>query len=228
VQVGGDLGLAYLHAPGQAALPIAMSRGQPHCVASVRAVILGFVKQLMLPAAYLSELLDATKCAKITPMLHRDYPNQLCSIANSLEVIGERWSLLIVRDVFNGNRRFGEIQASLGVARNVLSARLQRLCDEDILERRQYQESPARFEYFLTEKGLDLWPTLIALLNWGDRYSPTPGGPPKLIRHKVCGGHVSDRGVCEACGETLHARDAIQVPGPGREAASLAVAAEPA
>jgi DNA-binding HxlR family transcriptional regulator len=167
-------------------------------------------------------------CAKITRMLHRDYPNQLCSIANSLEVVGERWSLLIVRDVFNGNRRFGEIQASLGVARNVLSARLQRLCDEDLLERRQYQESPARFEYFLTEKGLDLWPTLIALLNWGDRYSPTPGGPPKLIRHKVCGGHVSDRGVCEACGETLHARDAIQVPGPGREAASLAAAAEPA
>ena len=115
-------------------------------------------------------------------VLRHDYPGQVCSIAKSLEVIGERWSLLIVRDVFNGNRRFGEIQASLGVARNVLSARLQRLVDEDILERRQYQESPARYEYFLTEKGLDLWPTLIALLNWGDRYSPTPGGPPKIDR----------------------------------------------
>jgi len=164
-------------------------------------------------------------CAKITLVLHRDYPNQLCSIANSLEVIGERWSLLIVRDVFNGNRRFGEMQSSLGVARNVLSARLQRLVDEDILERRQYQESPARYEYFLTEKGLDLWPTLIALLNWGDRYSPSPGGPPKLIRHKVCGGHVSERGVCEECGETLTARDAIQVPGPGRAAALAAAGA---
>jgi len=165
-------------------------------------------------------------CAKITPVLHRDYPNQLCSIANSLEVIGERWSLLIVRDVFNGNRRFGEIQGSLGVARNVLSARLQRLLDEDILERRPYQESPARYEYFLTEKGLDLWPTLIALLNWGDRYSPSPGGPPKLIRHKVCGGAVNERGICEECGKTLHARDAIQVPGPGRTAALAAAGAE--
>jgi DNA-binding HxlR family transcriptional regulator len=170
-------------------------------------------------------LLDATLCAKITLVLHRAYPNQLCSIANSLEVIGERWSLLIVRDVFNGNRRFGEIQASLGVARNVLSARLQRLIDEDILERRPYQESPPRHEYFLTEKGLDLWPTLIALLSWGDRYSPSPGGPPKLIRHKVCGGAVNDRGICAECGQTLHARDAIQVPGPGRTAALAAAGA---
>jgi DNA-binding HxlR family transcriptional regulator len=159
-------------------------------------------------------------------VLRHDYPGQICSIAKSLEVIGERWSLLIVRDVFNGNRRFGEMQASLGVARNVLSARLQRLVDEDILERRRYQDSPARYEYFLTEKGLDLWPTLIALLSWGDRYSPSPGGPPKLIVHKVCGGRVSDRGICEECGKALSARDAIQVPGPGR-AAALALAAEP-
>ena len=158
-------------------------------------------------------------------MLHRDYPSQVCSIAKSLEVIGERWSLLIVRDVCNGNRRFGEIQSSLGVARNVLSARLQRLVDEDILERRAYQESPPRYEYFLTEKGLDLWPALIALLNWGDRYSPSPGGPPRLIVHKECGGAVSERGICESCGETLHARDAIQVPGPGREAALAAAGA---
>ena len=111
-------------------------------------------------------------------MLNHDYPGQTCSIAESLEVIGERWSLLIVRDVLNGNRRFGEIQGSLGVARNVLSARLQRLVAEGILERRPYQQSPERFEYFLTDKGLDLWPALIALLNWGARYSPTPGGPP--------------------------------------------------
>ena len=103
-------------------------------------------------------------------------------------MIGERWSLLIVRDVINGNRRFGEMQSSLGVARNVLSARLQRLVDEDILERRAYQESPPRYEYFLTEKGLDLWPALIALLNWGDRYSSGPEGPPRLIVHKECGG----------------------------------------
>ena len=152
-------------------------------------------------------------------MLRHDYPGQICSVAGALEVIGERWSLLIVRDVMNGNRRFGQLQRSLGVARNVLSARLQRLVEEGILERRAYQESPPRHEYFLTEKGLDLWPALIALQGWGDRHSTGPEGPPMLIVHKQCGGTVSDRGICESCGETLHARDARALPGPGLESA---------
>jgi DNA-binding HxlR family transcriptional regulator len=151
-------------------------------------------------------------------VLRRDYPALDCSVAKALEVIGERWSLLIVRSVMHGNRRFGEMQESLGIARNVLSARLQRLVDEEILERRAYQESPPRYEYFLTQKGLDLWPALIALLNWGDRYSPDPDGPRRLIVHKQCGGTVSERGICESCGEVLTARDAKQVPGPGAEA----------
>jgi DNA-binding HxlR family transcriptional regulator len=148
-------------------------------------------------------------------VLGKDYPGQVCSIAKALEVVGERWTLLIVRDVMSGNRRFGELQESLGVARNVLSARLQRLVDEDILERRRYQSSPDRYEYFLTEKGLELWPALVALLHWGDRHSPAPGGPPMLVLHKECGGEVSDRGICERCGKLLHARDARAVPGPG-------------
>ncbi|HEV7770003.1 MAG TPA: helix-turn-helix domain-containing protein [Solirubrobacterales bacterium] len=162
-------------------------------------------------------------------MLGHDYPGQICSIAKSLEVIGERWSLLIVRDVMNGNRRFGELQRSLGIARNVLSARLQRLVEEGILERRAYQESPPRHEYFLTEKGLDLWPSLIALLGWGDRHSIGPEGPPMLIVHKQCGGEVNDRGICEDCGKVLNARDATQVPGPGLSTALASVGApEPA
>ncbi len=148
-------------------------------------------------------------------MLRNDYPDQICSIARSLEIVGERWSLLIVRDVMNGHRRFDALQKGLGVARNVLSSRLQRLIEEEILERRAYQESPPRYEYFLTEKGLDLWPSLIALLHWGDRYSPSPDGPPMLIVHKECGGAVSDRGTCEECGQVLHARDARALPGPG-------------
>ena len=149
-------------------------------------------------------------------MLRRDYPAlEDCSVAKALEVVGERWSLLIVRAVMHGNRRFGEIQESLGIARNVLSARLQRLLDEDILERRAYQESPARYEYFLTQKGLDLWPALIALLHWGERYSPDPEGPRRLIVHKECGGAVGERGICESCGKVLTARDARQVPGAG-------------
>jgi DNA-binding HxlR family transcriptional regulator len=155
-------------------------------------------------------------------MLRRDYPGQICSIANALEVVGERWTLLIVRDVMNGRRRFDELQKGLGIARNVLTARLQRLVDEDILERRPYQQNPARYEYFLTEKGLDLWPALVALLRWGDRHSPHPDGPPMLIVHKGCGGQVSDRGICEGCGKVLRARDARALPGPGVEALALA------
>jgi DNA-binding HxlR family transcriptional regulator len=156
-------------------------------------------------------------CAKITLVLRNDYPGQVCSIARSLEVIGERWTLLIVRDVMNGHRRFDDLQKGLGIARNTLSARLQRLVDEDILERRPYQRHPERYEHFLTEKGLDLWPALVALLRWGDRYSTGPDGPPMLIVHKECGGPVSDRGICERCGELLHARDARALPGPGLE-----------
>jgi DNA-binding HxlR family transcriptional regulator len=159
-------------------------------------------------------------------MLRADYPGQYCSIAKSLEVIGERWSLLIVRDIFNGHRRFGELQSSLGIARNVLSARLQRLTDENILERRAYQESPPRYEYFLTEKGLDLWPALIALMQWGDKYSAGPEGVPRVIVHKECGGRVNDRGICVECGKLLHAREARQIAGPGWDATLAAGAAE--
>jgi DNA-binding HxlR family transcriptional regulator len=177
---------------------------------------------------YPCELLQATECAKITLVLHHDYPGQVCSIAKALEVVGERWSLLIVRDVMNRRRRFEELQRSLGIARNVLAARLQRLLDEDILERRAYQANPERYEYFLTEKGLDLWPALVALLGWGDRHSPTPEGPPMLIVHKECGGPVSDRGICRRCGEVLEARDARALPGPGLGASLSDNAAAPA
>ncbi len=142
-------------------------------------------------------------------------------MAGALEVIGERWSLLIVRDVMNGNRRFGQLQRSLGIARNVLSTRLQRLVEEGILEPRAYQECPPRHEYFLTEKGLDLWPALVALQGWGDRHSAGPSGPPIVIVHKECGGTVSDRGICQRCGEVLHARDARAMPGPGLRSAMV-------
>ena len=155
-------------------------------------------------------------------MLRHDYPGQVCSIAKALEVVGERWSLLIVRDVMNGRRRFDQLQKGLGVARNVLANRLARLVEEDILERRAYQQNPVRHEYFLTEKGLDLWPALIALLAWGDRHTPYPDGPPMVVVHKQCGGRVNDRGICEECDELLHARDARALPGPGVTALALA------
>lgn len=150
-------------------------------------------------------------------MLGREY-GQDCSIARSLELIGERWTLLVIRDVFMGNRRFDELQASLGVARNVLSSRLQRLVDEDILERRPYQRKPERFEYFLTEKGLDLWPVLVALIGWGDKHV-TEGDPPVVIVHKECGGRVNDRRICERCAAELNVRDTRAVAGRERVAA---------
>jgi DNA-binding HxlR family transcriptional regulator len=146
-------------------------------------------------------------------MLASDYPHQHCSIARSLELIGERWTLLILRDVFTGRRRFDEIQRSLGVARNVLTARLARLVAEGILYRRRYQERPERYEYRLTEKGLDLWPVLVSLLAWGDRHLAEEGGPPVVLLHRECGGRVNDRRVCEDCGAELGVRDAVALEG---------------
>jgi DNA-binding HxlR family transcriptional regulator len=148
-------------------------------------------------------------------MLGNDYDNQRCSVAGTLEVVGERWSLLIVRDVLLGLRRFDEIQADLGVARNVLQTRLTRLADHGVLERRLYQEHPPRSEYRLTEKGLALWPTMVALMQWGNRYASLPDGPPVLLEHRGCGGAVDEHRICETCGARLSVRDVRALPGPG-------------
>jgi len=116
-------------------------------------------------------------------MLNRDYEGQNCSIARSLEIVGERWTLLIIRDVFLGRRRFDQLQESLGIARNVLTDRLNRLVDEGVLERVLYSERPERYEYRLTSMGVDLNIALAALRQWGDRYlSETP---PQLLRRKA-------------------------------------------
>jgi DNA-binding HxlR family transcriptional regulator len=148
-------------------------------------------------------------------MLRNDYADQSCSIAGALEVVGERWSLLIVRDILLGLRRFDELQADLGIARNVLQTRLTRLQEHGVLERVPYQERPLRHEYRLTEKGLDLWPMIVALMKWGDRYATPQGGPAVVIEHRGCGGTVDEHRICEACGAKLKARDAIGRPGPG-------------
>jgi len=147
-------------------------------------------------------------------VLHRTYDDQNCSIARSLEVVGERWSMLIVRDAFLGIRRFDDFQRSLGVSRAVLSNRLDRLVAEGILERHRYQEHPERHEYRLTDKGRDLWPVTMALLGWGDRYY-ADHGPPKTFFHRECGGEVTDRRTCAKCGAELTVRDVEARPGPG-------------
>ena len=116
-------------------------------------------------------------------MLRRDYDGQNCSIAKTLEIVGERWTLLIVRDVFLGLRRFDQLHESLGIARNVLTDRLNRLVDEGILERVPYSERPLRYEYRLTPKGLELNVALTALRQWGDKH--LGGKPPRLLRTKA-------------------------------------------
>jgi DNA-binding HxlR family transcriptional regulator len=152
-------------------------------------------------------------------VLHRTYDDQNCSIARALEVIGERWTTLIVRDAFLGVRRFDDFQRSLGVSRGILADRLNGLIEEGILERRRYQDNPERHEYRLTEKGRDLWPVIMAMLNWGDRYA-AEGGPPRLFFHRDCGGAVTDRRACAKCGAELTVRDVDTRPGPGARAAA--------
>lgn len=147
-------------------------------------------------------------------MLGNTYNSQVCSIARTLEAVGERWSLLIVRDaLFAGVTRFNDFQHNLGVATNVLKARLDALVRAGILERRPYSERPVKNEYVLTEKGRDLAPALIALSAWGDRWS-SPDGPPILYTHGACEGSVRQEVVCARCG-TIDVSKVVVRPGPG-------------
>jgi DNA-binding HxlR family transcriptional regulator len=155
-------------------------------------------------------------------MLPRTYDEQNCSIARALEVLGDRWTILVVRDAFLGVRRFEDFQRSLAVARNVLTDRLGRLVDEGVMERVRYQDRPARYEYRLTEKGVDLWPVTIALLHWGDRHYQTEETRPRIVRHRDCGGEITRHLTCTRCGAMLGPRDVVATPGPGATAPAAA------
>jgi DNA-binding HxlR family transcriptional regulator len=145
-------------------------------------------------------------------VLKRSYEGQVCSIARALEVVGERWTLLILRDAFLGRRRFDEFRDSLGVASNVLAERLARLVDEGLLERVRYSERPERFEYRLTAKGGDLRVALLALMQWGDRYLSE--APPRVARRRGDGAPVRAAMVAPD-GSLVAPRDVETVPGPG-------------
>jgi DNA-binding HxlR family transcriptional regulator len=138
-----------------------------------------------------------------------------CSAARTLAVLGDRWTLLILRDAFLGVRRFEAFQTRLGLTRHVLANRLARLVEEGILDKRVYQERPQRHEYRLSEKGLDLYPVLLALLGWGDRWKDDGNGPPVVLRHRACGQVMHAVTVCSECGETLDPRAVEAMPGPG-------------
>ncbi|MFI6362103.1 winged helix-turn-helix transcriptional regulator [Nocardia sp. NPDC050630] len=155
-------------------------------------------------------------------MLNRTYDGQVCSIASTLEVLGERWTLLIVRDAMLGLSRFDEFQRSLGIARNVLTDRLKRLVEAGVLERIEYQQRPPRFEYRLTAVGLELCTPVVGLMHWGDRHLAGPDGLPRLTRHNACGGQLHAELVCEQCGATVADTDVELQPGPGLRADPIA------
>jgi DNA-binding HxlR family transcriptional regulator len=144
----------------------------------------------------------------------RDFPRESCSIASTLEVIGERWTMHVLREAFLGVRRFEDFRRNIGVARNILSDRLNTLVAEGILRRELYSERPPRYEYRLTRKGIDLHGILIELMKWGHRYAPGPDGPAIVLRHRGCGSVIEPVLSCPECGEAVHAWDLEALPGP--------------
>lgn len=141
-----------------------------------------------------------------------------CSVARTLEVVGERWTPLIVRDILVGIRRFDAMQHNLGISRKVLTQRLLELVEHGVVERVPYQENPPRHDYVLTDKGRDLVGVLLALKAWGDRWACPEGGPPMVLRHERCGAIADSVAACSNCGEPLLPSELTPLPGPGADA----------
>lgn len=142
-------------------------------------------------------------------MKWNELSSEKCSLARSLAVVGDRWTLLVLRDAFLRVRRFDDFQLRLGIARRVLAERLAGLVEHGVMEKVAYQERPTRYEYRLTAKGLALYPAILSLAHWGDAYYAGPEGPPVRHRHKSCGRQFRSVLTCSECGEPLSARDVI-------------------
>lgn len=138
-----------------------------------------------------------------------------CSLARSLDLVGDWWSPLILRDLFMGLNRFDDLAINLGISRNLLTHRLTDLVSHGIVKRQRYSERPPRDRYVLTEAGRELVPILAALTVWGDRWATPPGGPPVLFRHRVCEHRTKPRVACSDCGQPLTAEELEFLPGPG-------------
>lgn len=149
--------------------------------------------------------------------LGKDYATQVCPMARALEIVGERWTLLVLRDAFYGVRRYNDFLVHLGAPRAVLASRLQTLTTEGILEKRRYQESPPRDEYLLTDRGLALWPTVRSLSLWGREHLDQQSM--LVFRHAACGTgkELGPYGECPDCGTVVPVPDVEMVPGPARE-----------
>ena len=147
-------------------------------------------------------------------MQRTNFGEMACSIARTLDVVGEPWTPLILRDVWVGFTRFEQIQADLGISRKVLAERLNYLVERGVLERRAYDQRP-RYEYGLTARGTELLDLLMVMVGWGDKHLAGPAGPPVLYRHHACG-EVSRVDLrCAHCGEPMHAGEVDLLPGPG-------------
>jgi len=146
-------------------------------------------------------------------LLNRDYRGQNCSIARALEDVGERWTLLIVRERLRRPHRFAELEGKLGIAKNVLSTRLDKLVELEIVEKVPYTEGRGRSEYNLTRRGKDLFPVVNALREWGDNYE-APHGPPVIYEH-MCGHAIGHKLVCAHCGDDVTPRAVSVTAGPG-------------
>lgn len=154
-------------------------------------------------------------------VLKREYETQVCSIARALEVVGERWTLLILRSVFLGVNRFDDLLDDLGITRSVLTARLGHLVGEGVLERVPYHERPLRYEYRATEKGWKVLPVVVHLMRWGDEYYLDPRGRPRIIEHADCGGAPNDNLLCDRCGVPVGHGNVVIRPGPALLAAPI-------
>lgn len=148
-------------------------------------------------------------------MKRASFQDMQCSVAQTLEVVGEWWTLLVLREVFFGRRRFDEMVEDLGIARNILTDRLNKLVDEEILVRHDLTGAGGRFEYRLTEQGRALLPVLVALMQWGDRWRKLPKGAPTELVHRTCNHKTTPVLVCSYCGEPLSASNVEARPGRG-------------
>jgi DNA-binding HxlR family transcriptional regulator len=157
-------------------------------------------------------LLFERKVTSVTGVRWSEIGDQHCSIARALSVVGDRWTMLILREAFMRTRRFEDLQARTGAPRPVLAERLKTLVQHGILERRRYSEHPDRYEYRLSPKGLDLYPVIVSLLRWGDRWMDAGEEPPVQLRHRECGTVMHPELACPACGEWVGARDVEAVP----------------
>jgi DNA-binding HxlR family transcriptional regulator len=150
----------------------------------------------------------------VKPVERKSFSDMNCSVAQCLEVVGEWWSMLIMRDAFLGVTRFDQFQQRLGISRNVLNQRLSHLVEAGVLTKVPYSDHPLRHDYRLTDKGRDLWPVLTTMRQWGDKYA-APNGPPLEVVHKGCGETTEAVLTCSACGEPIGPRDVRAVPGRG-------------